>query len=231
MKITPSMLLNIISLAILVTSVFFMNTTANTSELKNDPWEDVNGDGRIDLYDAVSLLNSYGSGGDVTKNASVTNLSTQQSSWKLLTVVENLNVTWDTGLRARPVRIWGDPVDVGSVSIGGYDQMRLYMNVMNWTPVGGSFPDEINEAKVRVNVYAKFGEGENHILSFESEVWNSETASNQVLLGLYPSDGMRETLEPAIRIEVQGSSRTPYNVNRPSTISCLITVGIYLRND
>lgn len=75
MKITSSMLLNIILLMILSASFFLVNTTANTSKSEfaegYDPWVDLNDDGRIDLYDAVILLYRYGTKGTAINKTEV----------------------------------------------------------------------------------------------------------------------------------------------------------------
>jgi len=49
------------------------HSSSSTATLEYDPWEDIDGDGKITLYDAVSLLNSYGAEGDPTRNVTVTN--------------------------------------------------------------------------------------------------------------------------------------------------------------
>lgn len=68
MKITSSMLLNIMLLTILSASFFLVNTTANTSNYetasaKYDPWRDLNDDGIINIYDVVMVTGIYGSTG------------------------------------------------------------------------------------------------------------------------------------------------------------------------
>jgi len=69
MKLTPSMLLNIVLVTVLVSSIFFVNSTANrsnyetTSTHEYDPWIDLNDDGTIDLFDAIMLLKIYGTKG------------------------------------------------------------------------------------------------------------------------------------------------------------------------
>jgi len=68
MKIAPSMLLNIVLLTILTTSVFFMNTTANTTKYETasveyNPWADLNDNGVINIYDVVMVTGIYGSTG------------------------------------------------------------------------------------------------------------------------------------------------------------------------
>ena len=49
------------------------HSSSSTATLEYDPWKDIDGDGKITLYDAVSLLNSYGAQGDPTRNVTVTN--------------------------------------------------------------------------------------------------------------------------------------------------------------
>lgn len=73
MKITPSRLLNVVLAGALISVLLFMASSANTIEPEYDPWEDLNGDGKIDIYDVVMLLNSYGSTGDPTRNVTITN--------------------------------------------------------------------------------------------------------------------------------------------------------------
>lgn len=67
MKITSSMLLNIILLTIISASFFLVNTTASnyetTSTHEYDPWCDLNDDGIIDIYDVVMVCVRFGSEG------------------------------------------------------------------------------------------------------------------------------------------------------------------------
>lgn len=76
------MLLNITLLMILSASFLLVNTTAETASTHGyDPWVDIwpiEGDGEINLYDAVELLTKYGTTGDPTRNVNVTNWP---SSW------------------------------------------------------------------------------------------------------------------------------------------------------
>ena len=66
MKITSSMLLNIMLLTILSASFFLVNSTASnyeTTSVEYDPWRDLNDDGVINIYDVVMVTGIYGSTG------------------------------------------------------------------------------------------------------------------------------------------------------------------------
>jgi len=61
MKITPSMMLNIILLTTLSASFFLVNTTATAPQY--DPWKDVNEDGYIEMMDFWEICQIYGTSG------------------------------------------------------------------------------------------------------------------------------------------------------------------------
>jgi len=66
MKITLSTWLNIALVVILMSSVFFMNTTADieqTSINPYDPWYDLNDDGVIDIFDVVIVASRFNTEG------------------------------------------------------------------------------------------------------------------------------------------------------------------------
>jgi len=57
-----------------------------------DPWEDLNDDGKIDIYDAVLLLNSYGTtGSPVNKTALLYNVN--ETFTELLLKIDSLNAS------------------------------------------------------------------------------------------------------------------------------------------
>lgn len=87
----------------------------------------------------------------------VTNFPTQQPepSWKEISVVENLNITWNTssgGAQSEPVYFFAP--------IGGYGRMVVYARVMNMTDVGGVFPSEENNVDLQVSWYWIYDYGE-----------------------------------------------------------------------
>jgi len=70
MKMTPSILLNIVLVTVLALSFFSIHTAANTSSYETtdagpeyDPWRDLNDDGIINIYDVVMVTGIYGSTG------------------------------------------------------------------------------------------------------------------------------------------------------------------------
>jgi hypothetical protein len=60
-----------IMLTFCLTASIFMVATSNSAEY--DPWEDIDDDGKISIFDIVNLTNSYGATGNATKNVAVTN--------------------------------------------------------------------------------------------------------------------------------------------------------------
>jgi len=57
-----------------LTATMFMVVTSRSADDPNwNPWADLQDDGTVDIYDAITLANAYGSSGDTTKNVNVTN--------------------------------------------------------------------------------------------------------------------------------------------------------------
>jgi len=54
-----------------LTATLFM-IRASWSGGEWDPWVDIKEDGTVDIYDAITLANAYGTSGDTTKNVSIT---------------------------------------------------------------------------------------------------------------------------------------------------------------
>jgi hypothetical protein len=95
MKISYSQLLNIVLVAILATSVSFMNTkstveTRTASAGTYDPWLDYNEDGYIGIDDIYTTASSFGAEGDPTKNVNVTN-------WQ---ISKDVSVFWEEDVSA-----------------------------------------------------------------------------------------------------------------------------------
>lgn len=161
------------------------------------------------------------------QNVNVTNFPTQQPepSWKVISVVENLNFSWTPSYGDWVFSKW---IEVGSVSIRGYSQMKLYFRVINYTWFYQGYPNTANVVCAFASVY-EFGQTPYQGSPSVSWYWNTPAA--QSLFGVYPqNEPMRVTAEPALTFYLQGQSYTP-NGPLPPTLSCLVSIGLYLRSD
>jgi len=148
----------------------------------------------------------------------------QDPSWKVITVVEDLNVTWDTELGV----VASEVIDLGSVSINGYSRMVFFAKCTNYTDVGGSTPPNTHGARLFIYRYRQFEYGEQSSgQAVPNFYWETGSGSQP----LFSVSDVEETSSPSIRFQVVGMSITPTDINRPSTISCLVSIGIYLRNE
>ncbi len=79
-----------------LTATLFMirSTQSNPSIGGYDSWTDLNGDGTVDIYDAITLANAYGTSGDSTRNVNVTNWPSQVSDFQIL--------HWQLNITAHP---------------------------------------------------------------------------------------------------------------------------------
>jgi len=148
-----------------------------------------------------------------------------EPSWKVISVVENFNLTWTPTLDAW--WIYSSKMDLGSVNVSGYSRMKLYVKVTNFTKLYQGLP---NEAVVRVwctSVY-DYCEIERGVMT--SVGWLYSTTAQSVFIESPLNDIMREIVEPSLRFGLQGMSYTPNGPVLPS-ISCLVSIGIYLRNE
>jgi len=150
---------------------------------------------------------------------------THETSWKVINVVENFNLTWTPTLDAWWV--YSEIIDLGSVSVSGYSRMKLYARVTDYTMLYQGSP---NQALVRVFFtsvydYCEIDRGPKTELG-----WDWSTTAQGIFTDFPLHDIMREIVEPSLRITVQGMSYTPNGPLLPS-ISCLVSIGIYLRNE
>lgn len=141
----------------------------------------------------------------------------------MISVVENLNLTWTPTLTDWA---YSDKIDLGSVLIGGHSRMKMYIRITNFTQLYQGIP---NKAYVRCYISSNYEYGEIDRYSFTA-LWGWYTTTESVFSENPVSGYMRETVEPSLKVSVRGESNTPNGPLLPY-ISCLVSIGIYLRNE
>lgn len=201
------MILSVAIVSVLLGSLFYNNQVLGTGK----PTTDVN---------VVNFpLDEEG-------NLKVTQMNgePQGPSWKVISVVEDYNLTWTPELSSGWV--YSEEFDLGTVEIGGYSRMKVYVRITDYTILYQGSP---NSAVVDYFVYSVYDYGE--VLSNKfGDGWNWQDTTPRSRFKEHPHLGMAETLTPRIRIAVQGGSSTPNGPVLPR-ISCLVSIGIYLRNE
>lgn len=220
----------------LLVSLFFVNATTSVSKSgygEYDPWCDLNDNGVIDIFDVVNVAGKYATTGEPTRNVTVTNFPLQQlePAWKLIKIVEHFNLTW---VPEESSTIYSETIDLGLVNTGGYSRMMLFLRVENYSNVGGtgggSIPSGQNYAEIFCDLYHKWGSAEE--LSRQVKVqWDNLTYhQSPTLFWRFNYHEEMITLWPTLKATLYGVSRTPEAINLPTTISCLVSISIYLRN-
>ena len=243
----------IVLLTFCLTSILFMiRPVSSPGYLPYDPWTDQDDDGYIGSRDLNALLTRYGASGDPTKNVNVTNWPVESNvsvtnfpseynstitnwptepSWKVINVVENLNVTWNNTYPQSK----SDLINLGSVPTSGYSRMTLYMRVTNYTDVGGELPYHANNAAIRCGIYDQFDYGE-RARENVTVTWYTGTTSQSLFIAyhLVTYESSQQfyvaIVSPFLRLAIEGTSGTSWTPY-PSTISCLVSIGIYMRNE
>jgi hypothetical protein len=75
MKLSVLTLVNLAAAATLLLTPFLVSVT---SSAPYDPWNDLDENGKIDIFDVVKIASTYGTTGDSEKNVTVTNWPTRQ---------------------------------------------------------------------------------------------------------------------------------------------------------
>ena len=73
MKIRKDLIVVALATFCLTATLFMVVLTRSADDPNWDPWVDIKEDGTVDIYDAITLANAYGTSGDTTKNVTVTN--------------------------------------------------------------------------------------------------------------------------------------------------------------
>jgi len=123
MKIRKDLIVVALATFCLTATLFMVVLTRSADDPNWDPWVDIKEDGTVDIYDAITLANAYGTSGDTTKNVNVVNLPS-------VTVIgRRVNVTWfDYG-----TSFTIDP-DWPTFETSGYSRMSIQLSVVDWNP-------------------------------------------------------------------------------------------------
>lgn len=210
-------------------------TLANSFGTTGDPAKNVNvinwpSESNASITNWPSELNTNVTNWPVESNVSVTNLPLEYNStitnWqpksKVITVVEDLNITWDFAIG------YSGLINVSTVFVGDYSRAKIYFKVTNCTNPGGS-PNS-NIVSFFVYIYRVYDYGE--CTGTSAMVQWSNTYDGTPLFATNPDIGgeMNIVDSPCYRLAIATSSTNAFTP-RPDYISCLLSIGIYLRNE
>jgi len=128
-------------IGVLIVTIVYAPLTGSQSVGMYDPWKDLNDDGIIDIYDLVSLANSYGSEGLPEKYVYVLNWP---KTYKIEYLAENKTL-WDPG------HIWWLS-DV--VQLEGFGEITVFLKLHDLIEPGGNINTFEN---LTVQCYMKLG--------------------------------------------------------------------------
>ncbi len=102
MKIRKDLIVVALATFCLTATLFMVVLTRSADDPNWDPWVDIKEDGTVDIYDAITLANAYGTSGDTTKNVTVTNWRTNR-----LLLAVNTTVISDDWYFSNPISLEG----------------------------------------------------------------------------------------------------------------------------
>ncbi len=197
-----------------LTATLFMirSTQSNPSIGEYDSWTDLNGDGTVDIYDAITLANAYGTSGDPTRNVTVTNWP-PDVSYKLITLT--LNCSWTQYVN--PELGWSGSAFTSPIDVRGFSRIYLYT-----TPTG---PVDATSGNYSVT----------HQMTIVWNVGGSNDDYNMANITIQAENGdtfyynrnmnyFREVRGPSIQVWIWSNS-----TNLPGWM--LYTLNMYLRNE
>jgi len=71
MKIRKDLIIVALATFCLTATLFMVVLTRSADDPNWDPWVDIKEDGTVDIYDAITLANAYGTSGDTTKSVTI----------------------------------------------------------------------------------------------------------------------------------------------------------------
>ena len=135
MKMTPSILLNIVLVTILALSFFSIHTAANTSSYETtdagpeyNPWRDLNDDGIINIYDVVMVTGIYGSTGTPINKTEL-----------LLELLDRVDSNEGRLNQVKTIRFFEPEETVMEVPAqAGYTEWKNVSRLFDWSPMNSS---------------------------------------------------------------------------------------------
>ena len=101
-------------------------TKSGTNAIDYDSWVDINGDGKINMYDIGYTAQRYGASGDPTRNVNVTNWPSQQPRSSYMIDERDLNISWSAGI------IGAGGFSPPTVTLG-YGKIFMHIAQLNWS--------------------------------------------------------------------------------------------------
>jgi len=191
------------------------------------------------LLSAVLVITSLTTMAMPTFNANITNFPLDdegnlrvaemsgdetEPSWEVINILEGFNLTWTPSLDAKWV--YSEKIDIGSVDVAGYSRMKLYIRVSDYTRLYQGSPNQAYVSCFMTSLY-QYGEAYRRNVQVQ---WYWDTGVQSLFIEYPRYEVMMELVEPSFGIVLQGMSYTPNGPVLPA-ISCLVSIGIYLRNE
>ena len=145
MKIRKDLIIVALATFCLTATLFMVVLTRSADDPNWDPWVDIKEDGTVDIYDAITLANAYGTSGDTTKNVTVTNWPSPKSQYELVKVG---SINWTSSMTSY---IFDD------IYVGGYSRMELLVEATNASFWVGQWSTGFGDASLKW--YKELGEG------------------------------------------------------------------------
>jgi hypothetical protein len=156
--IKKDLIIAVLSTFCLTSTLFLVIPTRSSSNsFPYDPWVDLNGDGKIDIYDITWAAELYDTSGDPTRNVNVTNWP----SW------------WPSGIpqkgnHTERITVFSINTDWSMASDRYFGGVILSLNsffVFEFNPIGARF--NVSKAHITMPLYALSGGGTNTRFTIE----------------------------------------------------------------
>jgi hypothetical protein len=227
MKIRKDLIVVALATFCLTATLFMVVTTKSADSPNWDPWADIKEDGTVDIYDAITLANAFGSSGTTPKDVNVTNWPL---SSRTIHILENYPLTWNvTDYPNIEGPRW---IEVGNFPTLGYSRMKLYSELTNCTNLGIDTPHKV-EIYMRIN--STFDWGSTRDMDEGSIIWwqGNPPEGETVYVGTRPYgfETMYAVVAPYYYISLYCDIYIDRVVPFPPIVSCNLSLGVYLSNE